>query len=395
MMKKHYLGMALAGLLASPLHAGEWEHTLLLEGRLFAEEPLYDGQERNSASIAFETEYYTDIGESGLSFTFKPFFRYDSADDERTHADLREAFFYWGKGDWEWRAGVSKVFWGVTESRHLVDIINQTDAVENIDGEDKLGQPMVHASLVKDWGVLDMFVLPGFRERTFPGVDGRLRAPLVVDTDNPVYESSDEENHIDFAVRWSNTIGDWDLGLHYFDGTSRDPRLLPGMKGATPVLIPHYDQIQQVGLDAQAIFEGWIWKLEAIQRESDFVDYSAATGGFEYTIVSVIDGDSDLGLLMEYHYDERQEEADTPLQDDLFLGGRWAFNDADSSEILAGVIVDLEDDSQGLRLEASTRLSSGLTLTVEGQAFSNVDEQNLQYALRDDGFVQVELGYYF
>lgn len=394
-MKKHYLGMALAGLLASPLHAGEWEHTLLLEGRLFAEEPLYDGQERNSASIAFETEYYTDIGESGLSFTFKPFFRYDSADDERTHADLREAFFYWGKGDWEWRAGVSKVFWGVTESRHLVDIINQTDAVENIDGEDKLGQPMVHASLVKDWGVLDMFVLPGFRERTFPGVDGRLRAPLVVDTDNPVYESSDEENHIDFAVRWSNTIGDWDLGLHYFDGTSRDPRLLPGMKGATPVLIPHYDQIQQVGLDAQAIFEGWIWKLEAIQRESDFVDYSAATGGFEYTIVSVIDGDSDLGLLMEYHYDERQEEADTPLQDDLFLGGRWAFNDADSSEILAGVIVDLEDDSQGLRLEASTRLSSGLTLTVEGQAFSNVDEQNLQYALRDDGFVQVELGYYF
>lgn len=394
-MKAKLLSLGLALCAASPLMAGEWEHTLMLEGRLFVDEPLYAGQERNSASVAFETEYYTEIGEDGLSFTFKPFFRYDSADDERTHADLREAFFYWGKGDWEWRAGVSKVFWGVTESRHLVDIINQTDAVENIDGEDKLGQPMIHASLVKDWGVLDMFVLPGFRERTFPGVEGRLRAPLVVDTDNPVYQSSEEESHVDVAVRWSNTLGDWDLGLHYFDGTSRDPRLLPGLKGATPVLIPHYDQIQQVGLDAQAIFEGWIWKLEAIQRESDFLDYSAATGGFEYTVVSVIGGDSDLGLLMEYHYDERQEEADTPLQDDLFLGGRWAFNDADSSEILAGVIIDMEDDSQGLRLEANTRLSSGLTLTVEGQAFSNVDEQNLQYALRDDGFVQVELAYYF
>lgn len=394
-MHKQLIALSVAALATSPLYAGDWEHSLLLEGRLFVEEPLYAGQERNNASVAYETEYYSELGSRDLTFTFKPFFRYDSADEERTHADLREAFLYTSKGDWEWRAGVSKVFWGVTESRHLVDIINQSDTVENVDGEDKLGQPMVHASLVRDWGVLDMFVLPGFRERTFPGVDGRLRAPLVVDTDNPVYESSDEENHVDLAVRWSNSIGDWDVGLHYFDGTSRDPRLVPGLKGATPVLIPHYDQIQQVGLDAQAIFEGWIWKLEAINRDSDIEDYTAATGGFEYTIVSVTGGDSDLGLLMEYHYDERREEANTSLQDDLFLGGRWAFNDADSSEILAGVIVDMEDDSQSLRLEASTRLSSGLTLTVEGQAFSNTDEQNLQYALRDDGFVQLELGYYF
>ena len=39
--------------------------------------------------------------------------------------------------------GAAKVFWGTAESRHLVDIINQTDAVEDIDEEDKLGQPMV------------------------------------------------------------------------------------------------------------------------------------------------------------------------------------------------------------------------------------------------------------
>lgn len=387
---------ALAALAVSQAaQAGQWEQTLLLESRWFANAPLDARQARNNASLAYEIEYFTELGDGGAELTITPFVRLDTADDERTHADLREAFVYWSRGDWEFRAGLSKVFWGVTESQHLVDIINQTDAVENLDGEDKLGQPMIRATWLQDWGVLDLFVLPGFRERTFPGLDGRLRAPLVVDTDNPVYESDDEDRHIDAAVRWTRTLGDWDVGLHYFNGTARTPRLVPGLKGTAPVLIPHYDQLQQFGLDALAIYEGWIWKLEAVQRDMDLQDYFAATGGFEYTIVGLFDSASDLGVLMEYHYDERQDEADSPLQDDLFLGGRWAFNDAQSSEILAGTLVDLEDDSLGFRVEASTRLSSGVTVAVEGQVFTNTDSQNLQYAFREDDFMQLELGYYF
>jgi len=31
--------------------------------------------------------------------------------------------------DWELTTGVSKVYWGVMEAVHLVDIINQTDFV--------------------------------------------------------------------------------------------------------------------------------------------------------------------------------------------------------------------------------------------------------------------------
>ena len=84
---------------------------------------------------------------------------------------------------WDLTAGFDKVFWGVMESSHLVDYINQTDAVEDVDGEDKLGQPMLHLGLQRDWGDLNFFYLPYFRERTFPGRHGRLRAFLVVDTD--------------------------------------------------------------------------------------------------------------------------------------------------------------------------------------------------------------------
>ncbi len=91
-----------------------------------------------------------------------------------------------------------------------MDVINQIDSVESVDGEDKLGQPMVHLTAVKDWGVTELFVLPYFRERTFPGADGRLRTAVPVDTDHAQYESADKERHVDYAMRYSKTLGDWE-----------------------------------------------------------------------------------------------------------------------------------------------------------------------------------------
>ena len=80
------------------------------------------------------------------------FARADSQDDERSHADLREAYWGYESDDWDVIIGVNKVFWGVTESRHLVDVINQTDLVEDIDQEDKLGQPMINIATQRNWG---------------------------------------------------------------------------------------------------------------------------------------------------------------------------------------------------------------------------------------------------
>ena len=71
---------------------------------------------------------------------------------------------------------------------------------------------MIHLKRYQDWGVLDFLVLPGFRERTFQAAEGRLRFPFVVDTSAPIYDSSDEDNHVDYAFRFSQAYGDLDLG---------------------------------------------------------------------------------------------------------------------------------------------------------------------------------------
>ncbi|MFQ5586571.1 MAG: hypothetical protein ACE5GF_07095 [Thermodesulfobacteriota bacterium] len=365
------------------------------ETRLFANPPLFTGQERNDASLAFQPEYYHEW-EGGSSFTAVPFARIDSADSERTHFDIRELFGLWVFERWELGVGIRKVFWGVTESQHLVDIINQTDLVESIDGEEKLGQPMVNVSIPHEWGTLDLFVLPYFRERTFPGREGRLRTSLVVDTDQATYENSAEEWHIDFAVRYSRTIGDWDIGLSHFRGTGRDPTLLARTDGAgNAVLIPRYEQISQTGLDAQLITGEWLWKAEAVYRSGQGDSFAALTGGFEYTLVGIAGTRMDLGVIGEWLYDDRGDAAPTPFENDIMAGMRLAVNDAQSTEALLGVIQDIGSDARFLSIESSRRFGDHLRASLEIRAFLNQPTDDPFHDLRDDDLMRIELAYYF
>ncbi|MGB5339328.1 MAG: hypothetical protein WBO06_09565, partial [Gammaproteobacteria bacterium] len=279
--------LACSLLLPARLAAGEWSGYLGVEARLFQHDPVAPAQHDHfNLSLVTEPEFYSEWDNGRQSFTFQPFLRLDQHDSARTHGDIRELLWQKAGQSWELSAGISKVFWGVAESQHLVDIINQTDLVEDIDQEDKLGQPLVNLALIRDWGTIDLYVLPGFRERTFPGRDGRLRSIPRVDTDHPLYASAAEDRHIDFAIRWSHYIGDWDFGLAHFSGTSREPRLLPGLTaGGEAVLIPLYETIDQTSLDLQATLGDWLWKLEWLTRSGQGDRYSAAVGGFEYTWV--------------------------------------------------------------------------------------------------------------
>lgn len=376
----------------------DWSGYVALESRWFPQDALYAEQfDGLQTSLAIEPEYYRRWDDGRQTFVFKPFARLDQRDDERTHADIRELSWSYAARDWELRAGIRKVFWGVTETAHLVDIINQTDFVENLDTEDKLGQPMLNLALIRDWGNLDLFLLPGFRERTFPGIEGRLRTQPVVDTDLARYESSAEEKHVDVAVRWFKTLGDWDVGLAHFRGTSREPLLEPALNGQGQlVLAPRYNQIDQTSLDVQATLDDWLWKLEWISRDGMGDRYSAGAGGFEYTLVGIFDSAADLGLIAEYLFDDRDERATTLFQNDITLGMRLTLNDVQSSELLFGMTVDRDDSRQRFyNLEASRRLGERMKLSLEARFNSGLEETNTFGSLRNDDYLQAELAWYF
>lgn len=382
---------------ASTSSAEDWDLTGFVgfDTQGFWLDGRYQGQENGlNPSLMLQPEFYWRSDDSRQRVTIVGFARLDSVDDERSHADLREA--YWGiDGDgWDLTAGISKVFWGVTESRHLVDVINQTDLVESIDEESKLGQPLVNFNLQRDYGRFGLYVMPYFRERTFPGIDGRFRAPLVVDTDNPIYESADEEHHIDLALRYSHYIGDVDIGAHVFEGTSREARFVIAPEGDR--LLPVYDQMTQFGVDVQYTAEAWLWKLEAIARDTRVDSFLAAVGGFEYTFYGVKNSSADVGVLFEYLYDGRNSiSPPTGSDNDLFIGTRLAFNDANDSSVLAGVAVDLNTQELFLNIEAERRFTDNLSVELQLRTFMNAEPGDALFTVEQDDYVQLRLSWYY
>lgn len=371
---------------------------VLAEGRYFPDEPLYSPEQLTSeTSLALQPEFYLSWNDRKSSLAFVPFVRVGDEDEKRNHADIRELMWINAMGDWELRLGVGKVFWGVTEAAHIVDVINQTDLVENIDGEDKLGQPMAQLSWFTEMGTWDLFVLPLFRERTFPGFKGRLRGPYVVDTDqDAIYESPDKDKHTDYAIRWSHYVGPLDIGISHFTGTNREPEFVLGQNAAgATVLIPKYNLMNQTGITMQAILGDWLLKFEGTGTLATDVHYNRAVVGFEYTHVGLFGSVIDLGFIAEYLYDSRRALATTGFEDDLMAGLRWVFNDMQSTEILMGVISDLNGTATVSNIEASRRIGQSWRLALEYRGWNSVKPTDPGYFLRNDSYFQVELGYYF
>lgn len=384
------------GLVSAGLADYELSGKVTGELRYFTQDAQFSDQGQTSnLSISAQPELYWEWNNGNDSLTFTPFLRLDQHDNERSHGDIRELSWLHVSDDWELRAGLRKVFWGVTEFQHLVDVINQTDGVEDIDGEDKLGQAMINLSLVKDWGIVDLYLLPGFRERTFPGADGRLRSGLVVDTDAAQYESGAKEKHLDTAIRWSHSVDVLDLGLYWFHGTNRDPILTPRLNSnGDTVLVPLYEQMDQLGVDIQATVDSWLWKFEAIHRDTARDDFLAAQSGVEYTFYGLQDSAADLGVLVEYGWDERGTRGGQN-QNDLFVGGRFTLNDADSSELLAGISHDLDHDSTSVLIEASRRVGNNWKISLDGRFFQSDTPADPSYAIRQDDHLQLSVERYF
>ncbi len=430
--------------LAFQIEDVNFDNTFALQSRFYDNYPVSPEQRRNELLTAYfqqEISYSWNNGKDSWVFTpylsvtrfedpihlehegFVPFvipipiFNFgETRTAHRSYGDIRE--FLWthvaDSNRWETRMGIGKVFWGVTESQHLVDVINQDDLRSDVDGEDKLGQPMLNLTFVRDYGNFDFFVLPGFRERLFQRNEGRLNpvlvpnpyAPLAAGTnmatmvnqeDDALYESGAEELHTDFAFRWSHTMGIHDIAISYFEGTNRDPILDPinnpvvadNQFTTVQYVTPYYEQMTQVGLEYQATFGGWLLKFEGVNRKSDSPktpladdydddgvingsvtdfteDYQAITTGFEYTFNSIFGSTSDLGVLMEYSWDSRDFEATTPNQNDLFVGFRYAKNSVADPTILIGVIQDLDFDSYIAVMESSRRVGEDSKIILEG-----------------------------
>jgi hypothetical protein len=150
------------------------------------------------------------------------------------------------------------------------------------------------------------------------------------------------------------------------------------------VLRPRYDLIWQWGLELQGTLESWLWKAEAMARSGQGPTFAAVTGGFEHTTFGVFGSAVDVGAILEYSYDGRENLTYNVYDSDVFGGLRLSFNDASGTELLAGV---LQDTGAGVTLgsaEAGRRLGDGWRVEVAARLFRADSPEDPTYWFRRD-----------
>lgn len=370
-----------------------WEWELEGQYRYFYDSPQFEHQINDYPSLSVEPTFRMSWNDGYEKINATVFLNWDK-DPLRTYWDLREVYYQKAKNNWEINVGLKKIFWGVTESAHLVDIINQSDQLKSFDGEEKLGQPMVQFSwFTSNVGTFDFFYLPYHRKRAFPGSKGRFRFSTVINADDIHYKSSNQQWNPDFALRWKHYIGAFDLGLSYFKGNGREPYFEFDDNGN---IMAYYPLIDQYGLDLQITSGALLWKLETLYRTAQQQNFYASVVGFEYTFSNIDKQGLDIGLIGEYLYDDRDEKALNGMQNDIFYGMRIAFNDISDTSFLAGAIYDMDTATQLYSVEGSRRFANSVVVTLEGRIFSGVsDKERFLSYFKQDSFFSISLSKYF
>ena len=371
--------------MSAPTHA-QLRGAVAVKGRAFAQ-ALRDGRQpqyESNITLQLERSFQWDGRRQELTIT--PFVRWDPATRERWSFDFRELSWqkHWRR--WVLHVGMRQVFWGAVESRNVIDVINQVD-LDGRNGAGKLGQPMINVAWTQPWGTVEFFLLPWFRQRRFAGRAGRLWSPLMVEDDQPTYESSAGSRHVDWAIRWSHTLGRWDIGVGHFVGTNREPRFLRTRdRESREFLSPHYDVIDQTSVDVQFAIGPWIWKAEGATRTPSTGRYTTFAGGLEYAFAEYF------SVFTEYVFDSRGDSATTSFQDDVFAGIRLiTYN----GELSGGLFVDRGSGNRVFVLDATRRVGEGLTLGLEARLFGGKSGDEPLYALRQDTNVALILTRFF
>lgn len=449
-MMRSFVCSAVLCLCATPALATTLGGTLELQARSFFKQD----DDRHSASVAVRPTLFHAWNENRTRLEAELFYRLDSLDDRRSHGDVRSLYVQHLGRDWEALAGFARVNWGVTESRKLVDVINQTDFVEDIGTDDKLGQPMLALTLLRDVGTLDLFVMPYQRARTFTGPKGQPRIGFDFAPEEARYESSRRQRRVDVAGRFRMRFGALDLNLSAFDGTARDPDILPCLRrgsdfegteerancdllsavpppdqplpdvvlnllqtlGLVPddetlmaqfiaeqtprvlanlVLVPDYARLQQLGLEAQYVTGGWALKLEAVARKRGSTHSHAAVAGFEYALPRFFETGWEVSALAEYLYDERRTLINSRSDNDLFVASRISLNDIAGTELLAGFFMDHSGNDHLMQIEASRRFGQHWRGTLTARHFERVPGEPFINFLKDESMVSFQVERFF
>lgn len=296
--------------------------------------------------------------------------------------------------NWQIDAGYDLVFWGVTEGRNVVNIINQRDQIRDPFFDQGLGQSMIAARYFGSALTLEAFILPHFEELNF-GAKGRpWGLGLPVNDDHSTFESADGANHIDYALRVSGTHGNFEYAAFAFDGTLRTPELQ--FDPSSTSLAPNYILGQQLGFEAQYTSGATLLKLESVRTWPKSKDsYTSTILGIEHTVGDIFGLPAEASLFAEYNHDSRQNDSTVLFQNDVFLGTQLRFSNRLDTQVDLGAFFDLEYGGVIGSLRMSSRVTESLRAKAEFIYIDASDSKDSLSQARDFDQVSIGLEWHF
>ena len=175
-----------------------------------------------------------------------------------------------------------------------------------------------------------------------------------------------------------------------FYGNNRTPVLSPNP--LTLKFDSHYPVLSQTGIDIQATKGPWLYKLETVSAKEGSERHLGAAGGIEYTYYGIRNTQSDLGVIVEYAFDDRN---DNPFNNEGIIGLRWSMNDVKSSSLLAGYLFDMRGNSNRFQTEFEQRITDDLKLFLDLSLNGSIDETDFTHQFKEDSQITIKIAKYF
>ncbi|AYF43302.1 hypothetical protein BALOs_0287 [Halobacteriovorax sp. BALOs_7] len=297
--------------------------------------------------------------------------RADEKYQENSYVDFNELNIGRSLGNWQFSAGYHMFMWSRLEAYHVVDVLNSRINDGNIERFEKLGEKSIVASHYTSIGTMKFIYMPYFTEGFYPDplmriFDGLEPVRQNVVSGNEVKSSDEEDQYNQFAVYYAHQFGDLDLTVFAMDHIDRT-RPIFGARPSTPTTLEaFYVDVLDIGAAATFFWGEQTFKFEYLYSDfnaddsvaildytggtREVFDYQLASIGHEYTHNYANNWSS--SFYTEYQYvlgvgKEKRSQAQI-FQNDLFIGHRFALNDAYSNEFTLGLYIDLERNGEAL-----------------------------------------------
>lgn len=290
----------------------------------------------------------------------------NSKDNDRTFLRVNEFYTQYEGEDYQLLLGKNIRFWGALEVQNIVDTFNIQDSRNDSFTTDKIGAYNISYSHYFEDSELS--VIAKLYEQNNKMASSSYMYSILNEgqsyNDNLESEKSLYRPSLYVAYNGSSYGDEYSLDYAFIYENGYDSQRYFTVNNDE--YKQHAYLVNKFMTYNTLVFDSTLYKLEAlyadITEDKNISDYIHIAAGVEQTLNALENG-NEIGLIVEYYYYDTLEHdklndlaLGQTFQNDLFLGMRYSFNDADDSNAVGGIILDTQYDEQSYYLEYETRI---------------------------------------